>query len=114
VSPYRQPAPRGFRWTDTPAARAVLAVLIVVSLGLSIYASVRYVGLVNCLNARDVADAKRTRAIAIATDHERVADRELLMGHGDPAVLRQQALEARDATDRVRAANPPPDRASCS
>ena len=113
-----RPAPRGFRWTDAPAARALLAVLIVTSLGLSIYASALYVSLVNCLNARDMADARRTRAIAVVTDREREADRWLLVGRApdgttDPIELRGRALTARDATDAVRAANPPPARTSC-
>lgn len=113
MSPTR-PAPRGFRWIDTPAARAVLAVLIVVSLGLSIYASARYVGLVNCLQAHAAADAKRTKAIADATDVERRADSALLAGRGDPVALRAASLAARAQTDRVRAANPAPSGASAS
>jgi hypothetical protein len=116
MSPTR-PAPRGFRWTDAPAARAVLAVLIVVSLGLSIYASVRYVGLVNCLQAHAAADAQRTKRIADATDAERAADRLLLMGprEGQTAAdLRAAALAARAETDRVRADNPAPSGESAS
>jgi hypothetical protein len=111
MSPYSKPAPRGFRWADTPAMRAVLVVLIVASLGLSIYASSRYVGLVNCLQDHAAADATRTKKIADATDVERAADRNLLMGPREgrtPAELRQRALDARAETDRVRAANPAP------
>lgn len=111
MSPYSRPAPRGFRWADTPISRAVLAVLIVVSLGLSIYASSRYVGLVNCLQAHAASDAMRTKRIADATDIERRADRDLLAGPRDgvtAAELRKRALAARAETDRVRANNPAP------
>jgi hypothetical protein len=114
------PAPRGFRWAERPTGRAILVVLIVISLGLSIYASARYVTLVNCLQEHATADAVRTAAIARATDVERETDRALLIGvvPGGPAgaELRRQALAARAATDAVRAANPPPagSEASCS
>lgn len=108
MSPYTRPAPRGFRWTDTPAARAVLAVLIVLSLGLSIYASTRYVGLVNCLQTHAARDAIRTKAIADATDVERRADLALIDGGPATEQERAAAVEARRNTDRVRAANPAP------
>ena len=101
-----RPAPRGFRWTDAPPARALLAVLILISLLLSIYVSIRYVGLVNCLQDRGAADAARTKALGEATDRERKAERELLaLTDREPArvaALRQAALDAYAHTDEVR------------
>lgn len=115
MSPYRQPAPRGFRWADQPIGRALVTVLAVLSLSLSLFVGYKYVGLIQCLRDRATADAVRTKAIADATDHERAADRALLMKIGDPEALRHAALDARAATDRVRAANPAPPagRAAC-
>jgi hypothetical protein len=111
MMPYRQPAPRGFRWADQPIGRAIVTVLALVSLGLSLFVGYKYVDLIDCLRDRAVADATRTKAIADATDHERAADRALLMGPVGTltaAELRARALAARAATDRVRAANPAP------
>lgn len=101
-------APRGFRWADAPLGRAAVVVLSVIALSLSIFVGYRYVGLIDCLRARDAADAKRTEAIAVATDVERAADRALLTGGPNPSALRRAALDARAHTDTVRAANPPP------
>lgn len=111
MMPYRQPAPRGFRWADQPIGRAIVTVLAIVSLGLSLFVGYKYVGLIDCLRDRAVADATRTKAIADATDHERQADRALLMGPREGATaeqLRATALAARARTDDVRAANPAP------
>jgi hypothetical protein len=106
MSPYTRPAPRGFRWTDTPVARAVLVILIVLSLGLSVFASIKQVGLTNCLQERSSADAARTRALGEATDRERKAERDLLaLTDREPAAvaaLRQAALDAYAHTDEVR------------
>jgi hypothetical protein len=118
VSPYRQPAPKGFRWADQPIGRAIVTVLAIVSLALSLFVGYQYVGLIDCLKDTAAADAKRTKAIADATDHERAADRALLAAPlgGDPiGELRKKALAARAETDRVRAANPapPPGEADC-
>lgn len=109
--PYRQPAPRGFRWADQPIGRAIVTVLAIVSLGLSVFVGVQYIGLIDCLKDRSAADGKRTKAIADATDHERAADRALLaapLGTADVGELRKKALAARAETDKVRAANPAP------
>lgn len=111
MSPHTRPAPRGFRWADRPIGRAIVTVLAIVSLSLSLFVGYRYVDLIDCLKDRDVADAARTRAIAGATDHERAADRALLMGPVGTmtvAELRSRALAARAETDKVRAANPAP------
>lgn len=121
MSPYREPAPRGFRWADSPVGRSIVTVLAVVSLALSLYVGYRYVELIDCLQSHAAADAVRTRAIAEATDLERMADRDLLEGPDGPsakgrtgAQLRRDALDARAHTDRVRAANPAPDGVSAS
>jgi hypothetical protein len=119
VSPYRQPAPRGFRWADRPVGRAIVTVLAIVSLLLSLYVGYQYAGLIDCLRDGAVADDIRTKRIADATDVERRADLALLMGVpptvSDPDArrkaadsLRQATIDARQATDRVRAANPAP------
>lgn len=112
MSPYTRPAPRGFRWADAPAGRAIVTALAVLSLVLSLYVGYRYVGLINCLQARDTQDQQRTRAIAIATDAERVAQ---LRAVGDPTDgNREMWLSALRETDRVRAAHPAPDVVPCS
>jgi len=114
MSPYREPAPRGFRWADRPAARAVAMVLAIVSMMVSIYVGYRYVELVDCLRHRDTADQVRTKAIAEATDRERAADLALLSGVGDREQLRQETVAARQNTDNVRRAHPAPDVVPCS
>ncbi len=119
MSPYTEPAPRGFRWADRPIGRVIMNMLAVVSLLLSLYVGYRYVGLIDCLRDRAVADGVRTKRIADATDIERRADLALLSGVPasveDPAArraageeLRRATVEARQHTDRVRAANPAP------
>lgn len=110
-----QRAPRGLRWADAPTGRIIALALAVISLSLSLYVGYKYVGLINCLKTHATADARRTRAIADATDLERAADRRLLLGAGDLAALRRASLDARAHTDVVRAANPAPtgDDASC-
>lgn len=114
MSPHTQPAPRGFRWADAPIGRVIVLVLAVISLALSLYVGYRYVGLIDCLQAQASADARRTSAIAEATDRERAADLALLMGDGDPAELRRLDVEARKHTDAVRAANPAPAAVPCT
>lgn len=101
--------PRGLRWIDNYWARFGAFVLVLLSVGLSIYVANRYLHLVDCLNANDTADRRRTAAIATATDAERAAQRRLIV-----ATTREESLAARaatiasyDATDRVRAQNPP-------
>lgn len=119
MSPYRQPAPRGFRWADQPVGRAIVTVLAIVSLVLSLYVGYRYVGLIDCLRERAVADGVRTKAISDATDIERRADLALLSSPGRPgnvsrAELLAAAIDARQHTDRVRAANPAPSAAEAA
>lgn len=119
MSPYTKPAPRGFRWADRPSGRALMNIFAIVSLLLSLYVGYRYVGLIDCLRDRAVADGVRTKEIADATDVERRADLALLTGVPDnvkdPAerravgeALRRATVEARQHTDRVRAQNPAP------
>lgn len=118
MSPYSQPAPRGFRWADSPIGRTIVMLLAVLSLALSLYVGYRYVHLINCLQDVATADAKRTAAIADATDAERAADLALLMGPqpGGPsaAALRAADVEARKHTDTVRAAYPAPPAVPCT
>lgn len=113
--PHTKPAPRGFRWADQPIGRAIVTVFAIVSLTLSLYVGYRYVGLIDCLRDRAVADGVRTKQIADATDVERRADLALLQGSGTPGdggpsreELLAAAVAARQHTDRVRAANPAP------
>jgi hypothetical protein len=111
MSPYRQPAPRGFRWADQPIGRAIVTVLAIVSLGLSLFVGYKYVALIGCLQDTARTDAQRTKAIADATDREREADRKLLaapIGSPQIAEYRAAALAARAATDEVRRENPAP------
>lgn len=112
MNAYRQPAPRGFRWADAPAGRAIVIVLAAVSLLLSLYVGYRYVGLIDCLNARDTADQRRTSAVARATDAERVAQRAAIDTTDETARLAW--LAAIDETDRVRAAYPAPAVVPCT
>lgn len=112
MSPYTKPAPRGFRWADAPIGRAIMTTFAIMSLLLSLYVGYRYVGLIDCLRDRAVADGVRTKRIADATDLERRADLALLAGPkpGGPTgrELVAGSLLARQHTDRVRAANPAP------
>lgn len=103
----KTPPPRGLRWTDAPAGRAIVTVLALVTLVLTLYLGFRYQRLVDCLRDNAAADARRTAALAVATDAERIADRQLLIGGADPIELRKASLEARRVTDEVRASNPP-------
>lgn len=92
----------------------VAFVLAVVSLAVSGYVGYRYVGLVDCLSGRDLADQRRTAAIAAATDQERRADLALIRGEGEPAKLRADALAAREHTDEVRRTHPAPPVTACT
>ncbi len=103
--------PRGLGWTATATAKGFTTILAVVALLIGIWANVQQISYVHCVGAQQQADAKRTQAIAVATDAERHADRVLLEGPqpGGPAVLqlRDADTAARARTDAVRAANPP-------
>lgn len=98
--------PRGLRWTDAPLGRLLAFVLAVTSLVMSFMIGSRYVALIDCLQDRDVADQRRSAAIAGATDAERSADLALIVGPPS-AELRAAAVAARKRTDAVRAAYPP-------
>jgi hypothetical protein len=100
------PAPRGFRWADSPGARLAVMVLAACCLLVSVLVGWRQNALTNCLRDRDTADQARTRAIAQATDAERVAERTLIMDRTEAA--RQAVLRAYAHTDEVRQANPAP------
>lgn len=104
--------PRWLRWANTSGARATTTVIAIVALLLSGWLLLRLQSYVDCVAEQQHADAKRTTAIAEATDRERAADRALIAGPvpggPDAATLRAEAIDARQATDRVRADNPPP------
>lgn len=103
--------PRVLRWTTTATARGFTTILAIVALLIGIYANVEQINYVRCVGRHQAADAKRTAAIALATDVERSADRALLAGPqpGGPTVpqLRAADVAARAHTDQVRAENPP-------
>lgn len=111
------PPPRGLGWTIAPFGRVLSFILAVVALMVSMYVGWRYIGLVDCLSDRDLADQRRTAAIARATDAERRADLDLIRGGSlAPAErerLRALAVAARENTDRVRAEHPAPVVQSC-
>lgn len=103
--------PKGLRWTATATARGFTTLLAVIALLVGVWANVQQVSYVHCVGASQQADAKRTAAIADATDVERRADRALLAGPqpSSPTIieLRDADTAARAHTDAVRAANPP-------
>lgn len=106
--------PHGLEWTLRPVGRILALALALVSLLVSVYVGWRYVELVECLTAQDLADQRRTSAIAAATDVQNAADYALLKATGDDAVrLRQDAIVAREYVSRIRAANPAPPVQSC-
>lgn len=103
--------PRGLEWTIAPFGRVLALSLALVSLGLSIFFGFKQNQLIDCLAAQDLADQRRTSAIASATDAERVADLENLLKA--TAETKQDLIAARRYSDRVRAANPAPDVEPC-
>lgn len=113
------PPPRGFGWTVAPFGRLLSFALAVVALFVSMYVGYRYIGLVDCLSDRDLADQRRTSAIAAATDAERRIDLALLRVSARAGTLaererlRAQAVAARENTDRVRREYPAPVVKSC-
>lgn len=112
------PPPRGLGWTVSPFGRVVSLTLAVIALGLSVYVNVLRIELAECLADRDLADQKRTAAIAAATDDERLADLALLKGAHENEFkrdeLRKLTIKAREHTDRVRLANPAPKVRPCT
>jgi len=89
---------------------AVLGLLGAVLLG------VRGQVYINCVGRNQAADARRTAAIATATDVERAEQRKLIADIGtkeDLAAIRAQTLLAYDHTDAVRRAYPATAPAAC-
>lgn len=109
--------PAWLRWANTSAARAATTIIAIIALALSGMLLLRLQRYVDCVAEQQNADARRTSAIAEATDHERRADAALVIGPtpGGPsgAELRRLDVEARQHTDRVRADNPPPPAREC-
>jgi len=108
----RTPAPPGLKWLGGPVGRVIAMSLAIVALGLSIYVGYRYNTLVDCLKGNDATDSTRTKAIAAATDAERVAETAWLQVDDDDAsttrtAAKQEMLRTRAEVDRVRKANPP-------
>lgn len=107
--------PRGLRWVDSMPVRLIVALVAFLALAGSVWATARQQAYVNCVAGQQTAAAVRTAAIARATDNERRAQR-LLIENVKPenvAGLRAAVLDAYDATDRVRSANPPPEPGGC-
>lgn len=109
--------PRWLRWANTSGARATTTVIAIVALLMSGMLLLRLQRYVDCVADQQNADAVRTAAISAATDLERRADAALvrgpLAGGPDKEELRRLDVEAREHTDRVRAANPPPPPRQC-
>lgn len=107
--------PRWLRWFDSDAARAVTTMVAMVALVGCLIVGLRQQSYINCVAEEQAKSAERARALATATDAERAADRDLIAGvPGDtPEQLRAAAVAAREVTDRVRAANPPPPLRQC-
>jgi len=109
--------PRYLRWANTSGARATTTIVAMIALFVSGFLFFRLQQYVDCIAEQQRADAKRTAAISVATDAERRADAALVAGPqpGGPSgpELRRQDVEARQHTDAVRAANPPPNLKPC-
>lgn len=109
--------PAWLRWANTSGARATTTIIAIIALVMSGLLLLRLQHYVDCVADQQNADAKRTAAIAAATDRERRADAALVLGPtpGGPsgADLRRLDVEAREHTDSVRAANPPPPPREC-
>lgn len=111
----KTPPPRGLGWSESNAARLVAFGLAFVSIVLSLVVTGRQSSLTDCLRDRDLSDKQRTRAIAMATDAERVAQRRVVAAGPDViASARADWLRAIDHTDAVRRANPAPEVVPCS
>lgn len=91
---------------SSKAARVAVNVLAGVVLVTQLYLLYRFEAYVDCVADSATVSAERGRAIAVATDGERAAERDLLATPS--AAGRERALQARGEVDRVRAANPPP------
>lgn len=110
-------APRGLGWLDTRTTKALTTGLSIIAILLSGFLLFRLQAYIDCVAEAQSLAGERTRAIAAATDAERVADAALVAGPRpggpDAAELRRQDVAARNLTDRVRAMNPPPSAARC-
>lgn len=95
--------------------RGVTTIIALFSLLAAVVIGIRQQLYISCVGQTQVAAAQRTADIAKATDVERRAQRALIANtdHEKTAALRAAALAAYDATDRVRAANPPPPDPHC-
>lgn len=104
--------PRWLAWAGTPSMRAITTIVALVAFVAAGVLGFRLQEFAQCLAEQQRRDAVRTAAIASATDAERRADAALVAGvqPGGPSgpELRRADVEARRATDAVRAANPPP------
>lgn len=89
----------------------VNAFLAIAALLLSLYVGYRYVALIDCLATQGAAGAKRTQAVAAATDAERIAELRLLQN--PTAETRAATVTAYEVTAKIRAANPAPPAVSC-
>ena len=109
--------PDWLRWANTPTARAITTVVAMVALIISIFLLSRLQGYISCVADQQALSDARARALAAATDAERVADTALIAGEqpgGPPAAeLRAASVAARNVTDLVRRQNPPPPRRRC-
>jgi len=111
------PAPRGLRWAGGTIGNVIAYIVAAGSIVLSLYVFGLYQDLAQCTAEAQRQDARRTAVLAPYTDAERRADRQLLIGPTaggpDAKALRLAALDARDRTDKARAANPPPEGRTC-
>lgn len=112
MSMFGDHPPAWLRWANTAAARSITTITAIVALLLSIVVMSRLQAYVGCVADQQAMNDERTRALAAATDAERVADTALIAGPqpGGPdiAALRAASLAARNVTDQVRRQNPPP------
>lgn len=109
--------PAWLGWTNKATTRAATTLIAIIALLMSGVIMARLQIYTDCIADGQRADARRTGAIAVATDAERAADAALIRGvvpgGPDASALRAEAVAARKVTDRVRAENPPPDDGGC-
>lgn len=110
-----QAPPRVLRWADTAIAQRTTTVVALVTMVAAVTLGVRQSALQSCLAETQRADATRTKAIAVATDAERAAQRKLLAARTptEGRALRADVIATYDHTDAVRAANPAPAPGRC-
>ena len=109
--------PRWLRWANTSAARSITTITAIVALLLSFIVLYRLQGYISCVADQQALSDSRARALAAATDAERVADTAVIRGPqpGGPSAeqLRAASVAARNVTDLVRRQNPPPPMRRC-